>query len=104
MYISENLKNYVVSLITATRTPGKYDTQLAKWIDHGVSPRATIAMIRCAKALAWIRGDEYVTPKHIHNVAAPILRHRIIPSFESEADGISRNDIVRKLLEVVAIP
>lgn len=104
MHISENLKNYAVSLITATRNPKKYDPELAKWIAHGVSPRATIAMIRCAKALAWLRGDEYVTPKHLHLVAAPILRHRIIPSFESEADGISRNEIVKKLLEVVAIP
>lgn len=103
-YISDNLKNYVVSLITATRNPGKYDPDLAKWIAHGVSPRATLAMIRCAKALAWLRGDEYVTPKHIQQIAAPVLRHRIMPSFESEADGISRNDIIKKLLEVVAIP
>jgi MoxR-like ATPase len=104
MYISENLKKYVVSLVTATRTPEKYDPELAKWVDHGASPRATIAMIRCAKALAWVRGEEYVTPIHIQSVAAPILRHRIIPSFVSEADGISRNDIVKKLLKIVAIP
>lgn len=103
-YISENLKQYVVSLASATRTPGKYDRELAKWLVHGVSPRATIALIRCAKALAWLRGDEYVTPAHIHEVAFPVLRHRIYPSFESEADGISRNEIIRKLLEVVAIP
>ncbi|MBX9923575.1 MAG: MoxR family ATPase [Rhabdochlamydiaceae bacterium] len=104
MFISENLKKYVVSLATATRTPEKYDQDLAKWIEYGASPRATICMIRCAKALAWLRGDEFVTPKHIHSVAAPILRHRIIPSFASEAAGVSRNDIIRKLLEVVAIP
>jgi MoxR-like ATPase len=104
MFISENLKKYVVSLVTATRTPEKYDSNLAKWIEHGASPRATIAMIRCAKALAWLRGDEYVTPVHIHSVAAPILRHRIIPSFESEAEGISRNEIIKKLLKIVAIP
>jgi MoxR-like ATPase len=104
LFISENLKKYVVSLVTATRTPEKYDSGLAKWIDHGASPRATIAMIRCAKALAWLRGDDYVTPIHIHSVIQPILRHRIIPSFESEADGISRNNIIKKLLEVVAIP
>lgn len=103
-YISENLKKYVVSLASATRTPGKYDRELAKWIVHGVSPRATIALIRCAKALAWLRGDEYVTPTHIHDAAFPVLRHRIHPSFESEADGISRNEIIRKLLDVVAIP
>lgn len=103
-YISDNLKKYVVSLTSATRTPQKYDRDLAKWIAHGVSPRATIALIRCAKALAWLRGDEYVTPTHIQDVAFPVLRHRIYPSFESEADGISRNEIIRKLLDVVAIP
>jgi len=104
IYISENLKKYAVSLTTATRNPEKYDRELAQLIDHGVSPRVTIALIRCAKALAWLRGDEFVTPQHIHSVAPSILRHRIIPSFESEAHEISRNDIVRKLLEVVAIP
>jgi MoxR-like ATPase len=104
IFISENLKKYIVSLITATRTPEKYDRQLAKWMDRGASPRATISMIRCAKALAWLRGDDYVTPLHIHSVAPSILRHRIVPSFESEGDGISRTEIVRKLLEVVAIP
>lgn len=98
-YISDNLKQYVISLASATRTPGKYDSELAKWIVHGVSPRATIALIRCAKALAWLRGDEYVTPTHIHDVAFPVLRHRIIPSFESESD-----EIIQRLLDVVAIP
>lgn len=102
-YISENLKKYAVSLASATRAPEKYDRDLAKWLAHGVSPRATIALIRCAKALAWLRGDKYVTPTHIQEVAFPVLRHRIYPSFESEADGISRNEIIRKLLDVVAI-
>lgn len=104
VYISDNLKRYIVSLVTATRTPEKYDKDLAKWIEHGASPRATLALIRCAKALAWLKGEEYVTPMHIHQVAAPILRHRIIPTFASEADGISRNEIIHKLLQVVAIP
>lgn len=103
-YISDNLKKYIVSLVTATRTPEEYDKDLAKWIENGVSPRATIAMIRCAKALAWLKGDEYVTPLHIHSVAPQILRHRLIPTFASEAEGISRNDIVNKLLNIVAIP
>lgn len=103
-YISENLKKYVVSLASATRMPEKYDAELSRWIAHGVSPRATIALIRCAKALAWLRGDEYVTPTHIHDVAFPVLRHRIYPSFESEAERVSRNMIIRKLLDVVAIP
>jgi MoxR-like ATPase len=104
MHISENLKKYIVSLVTATRTPEKYDSELARWIDYGASPRATLAMIRCAKALAWLKGDEYVTPSHIHSVAPAILRHRIVPSFSSEADGVTRHTIIKKLLEVVAIP
>lgn len=104
MFMAENLKKYIVSLVTGTRTPEKYDRELAKWIEYGASPRATIAMVRCAKALAWLRGDEFVTPEHIHAIAAPILRHRIVPSFEADANGISRGDIVAKLLEVVAIP
>lgn len=104
MYINDKLKDYIVSLVTATREPGKYSQVLAGWIAHGASPRATLAIIRCAKALAWLRGDEYVTPHHIQVVAIPILRHRIIPTFESEADGITRDMIIRELLEVVAIP
>ena len=104
VHITDNLKKYIVSLVTATRTPAKYDKELAKWLEHGASPRATLAMIRCAKALAWLKGDEYVTPVHIHSVAPSILRHRVIPTFASEADGITRTDIMRKLLEVVAIP
>lgn len=104
VFISESLKKYVVSLTTATRTPEQYDDELAKWIQNGASPRATICMVRCAKALAWLRGDEYVLPEHIQSVAIPILRHRIIPSFESEARGVSRTQIIKKLLEVVAIP
>lgn len=104
MYIAENIKKYIVSLVTATRNPEKYDPDLASWIENGASPRASIALCRTAKALAWLRGDDYVTPEHIHCVAAPVLRHRIIASFEAEANGISKNDIVKKLLEVVAIP
>lgn len=104
VHLSDSLKKYIVSLVTATRAPEKYDRELAKWIEHGVSPRATLAMIRCSKALAWLKGDDYVTPIHIHTVAPSILRHRIAPSFISESDGICRNDIIKKLLEVVAIP
>lgn len=104
VFIADNLKNYIVSLSTATRHPEKYDRDLARYLINGVSPRATLAMVRCAKALAWLRGEEYVTPQHIHHIAPPILRHRIKPSFEAEANGISRNAIIKKLLEVVAIP
>ncbi len=103
-YISNKLKNYIVSLVSASRFPEKYDSELAKLITHGASPRATLAIVNCAKALAWLRGDEYVTPYHIQTLAPSILSHRIMPSFEAEANSISRQEIVGKLLEVVAVP
>jgi len=104
VHISSELKEYVVSLVTATRCAEKYDKALGQWIMHGASPRATLALVRCSKALAWLRGDEFVTPHHIQTVAPAILRHRIIPSFEAEAEGVTRGKIVQRLLEVVAIP
>lgn len=104
IHIADNLKKYVVSLVTATRTPEKYDANLAKWIANGASPRATIAIIRAAKALAWLRGADYVTPAHIQQVVAPVIRHRIHLSYDASAKGITRNAIVKRLLEVVAVP
>lgn len=104
IYINDKLKDYIVAITEASRSPVKYDDLLNKWLVHGVSPRATLAIVRCAKALAWLRGDEFVTPSHIQTVALPILRHRITPSFESEAEGVTREMIIQKILEVVAIP
>lgn len=104
VFISDSLKKYIVSLVTATRSAEKYDVKLAKWISYGASPRASIALLRASKALAYLRGEEYVTPKHIQYVAPDILRHRIILSYEAEAEGITRNTLIKKLLDVVAIP
>lgn len=102
--VNNKLKEYVVSLVTATREPRKYDGTLSKWISYGASPRATLALIRCAKALAWLRGDDYVTPHHVQTVALPVLRHRILLSPEAEMEEIGSDQVVKKLLEVVAIP
>jgi MoxR-like ATPase len=104
IYVDEKLKRYAVSLVSATRAPEKYDKSLAEWIRHGASPRATLALLRCAKALAWLQGGDYVTPNQIQTVAPDILRHRIIPSFEAEADNISRDAIVDRLINMVAVP
>jgi MoxR-like ATPase len=104
VYVDEKLKNYIVSLVTATRNPAPFSPQLSSWIRHGASPRATLAILRAAKAVAWLRGMSYVSPDHIHAVAPDILRHRIIPTFEAEADNVSRGTIIGELLKVVAIP
>jgi MoxR-like ATPase len=104
IHVDEKLKKYVVSLVSATRAPQAYDEKLAEWIRHGASPRATLALLRCAKALAWLEGSDYVAPHQIQTVAPAILRHRIIPSFEAESENVSREAIVELLLDVVAVP
>lgn len=104
IYISDKLKEYVVSLIAATRNPSNYDEALASWVMHGASPRASLALIRASKALAWLRGDKFVTPDHIQTLCPFILSHRIILSFEAEAREVDRHKIIQRLLEVVAIP
>lgn len=104
IHVSEKLKEYIVSLSNATRYPKKFDTKLSKLIEYGVSPRASIGLLNCSKSLAWLQGDEYVTPSHIQKMVMYVFRHRFMPSFESEAEEISRNEIINHLLEVVAVP
>ena len=104
IFISDELKKYAISLVDATRFPIKYDKDLAKLIAIGASPRATLAIIKCAKSLAWLKGDQCVTPFHIKSVFHNIFRHRILLSFEAEADMVSKNQILDKILEVVAVP
>lgn len=103
-YIDPKLKEYIVDIVRATRNPGIYDVTLARWQRFGASPRAAIAMMRCARAWAWLQGKEYVSPEHIQKVLPDILRHRILLSFEAEADGINADQFIEKLLQVVALP
>ena len=104
LYLDPKLNRYIVDLVQATRNPGGYSEDLARLIRYGASPRASIALARCARALAWMRGDDYVSPDHIQQVAPEILRHRMLLTFEAEAEGITTDDFVQRLLELVAIP
>jgi MoxR-like ATPase len=104
LYLDEKLNRYIVDLVMATRNPRAYDADLERWCRYGASPRASISLARCARALAWLQGDTYVGPHHIQRVAHEVLRHRIMLTFEAEADGITTDDFVRRLLDVVAIP
>ncbi|MDF1756804.1 MAG: MoxR family ATPase [Legionellaceae bacterium] len=104
VYTSEALEQYIVQLVVATRKPAPYSDKLARWLRFGASPRATIALDRCSKAYAWLSGRDYVTPEDIHIIAHEVLRHRIILTFEAEADGVSRDDFVDELLRLVTIP
>ena len=104
VYLSDAVREYMVALVAATRMPQKYDADLKRWIEHGASPRATLSLLKASKALAYLRGHDYVTPEHVQIVAPEILGHRIYPSYESEANNISRTDIVKRLIQQVAIP
>jgi MoxR-like ATPase len=104
LYLDEKLKNYIVDLVQASRNPEAYEEGLKRWCRFGASPRATIALARCARARAWLDGEEFVAPHHIQAVAPDVMRHRILLTFEGEAEGVTSDEYIRRLLEVVAIP
>jgi len=104
LYLDPKLNNYIVDLVQASRKPEAYDADLKRWCRFGASPRATIALARCARARAWLDGDEFVAPHHIQAVAPDVLRHRLLLTFEGEAEGVTTTDFIKRLLEVVAIP
>ncbi len=104
VHMSPALENYLIELIIATRTPAPFSKKLVTWLRFGASPRATIALDRCAKAHAWLNNRDYVTPEDIHALAHDVLRHRILLSFEAEAEGITSDDFITELLQTVAVP
>ena len=103
IHMSPAVEQYIVQLVIASRTPEKFDMALKNWIDYGGSPRATLALDRCARANAWLRGDDFVTPDDVQAVAHDVLRHRIIVSFEAEANGINANTAIDKLIDIVPV-
>jgi MoxR-like ATPase len=104
LFLDPKLNRYIVDLIQATRHPEAYDKELARWCRFGASPRATLALARCARARAWLDGESFVSPAHIQNTAADILRHRLLLSFEAEAEGVTTDDVIGRLVSLVAIP
>ena len=103
LYLAEPLEKYLVQLIVATREAAELDEQLGRWIEYGASPRATIALDKCARAHAWLEGRDFVAPDDIQAVLHNVLRHRIILSYEAQADGISKDDVISRILELVAV-
>ncbi|ALO42884.1 AAA family ATPase [Pseudoalteromonas phenolica] len=104
MHLAEPLEQYLVQLIIATREAAKLDEQLGRWIEFGASPRATIALDKCARAHAWLHERDFVTPDDIQAVLYNVLRHRIILSYEAQADGISKDQVISRILELVPVP
>jgi len=103
LHMSQAVEDYIVQLIVATRTPEPYSEQLQHWIEYGGSPRATIALDRCARAHAWLNGQDFVSPDNVQAVAADVLRHRLLLSFEAEASGITPDQVTGELLALVPV-
>ena len=104
LHQSNELEEYIVNLVVATRDPGKVDQSLAEQILYGASPRACMGIDRAARACAWLKGKDFVGPEDIQEVAPDVLRHRLVLSFEAEADGITSNQIIAKLLNNIGVP
>ncbi len=103
IHMAPAVEKYIVDLIIATRTPEKYDADLANWINLGASPRATIALDRCARARAWLNDRDFVSPEDVQAVMHNVLRHRILLTYQAEAEGISANQVLDHILSLVAV-
>lgn len=103
LHMSPAVEEYLVQLLLASRNPRAYSEDLARWISYGASPRGTIALDRCARARAWLQGRDYVSPDDVQSVAYDTLRHRILVSFEAEAEGIDADRVIGELIERVPV-
>lgn len=104
IYVDEKLKEYIVDLVFSTRQPEKYGMDVAEYIEYGASPRATIFLAKAARVTAFLSGRAYITPQDIKIVGPDVLRHRIILSFEAEAEDICSDDIIRTVFDSVEVP
>ena len=104
LYLAPALEEYIVQLIVATRTPENYDPALANWLEYGASPRATIALERCARARAYLLGRDFVSPDDVQAMLPNVLRHRLLLSYEAESEGITPSMVIDKLLALVPVP
>jgi len=105
IYVDEKVKNYIVDIVFATRKPEDYKLEnLKSLIAYGASPRATICLTLASKAYAFIKGRGYVTPEDVKEIGLDVLRHRIIPTYEAEAEETTSEDIVKQIFDGVEVP
>jgi MoxR-like ATPase len=105
VYVDEKIKRYVVDLVTATRRPGEVGLKdLVPLIEYGASPRASINLTLMARAQAFIKGRGFVTPQDVKDVALDVLRHRVLLTYEAEAEEVTPDDVVNKVLSSVPVP
>ena len=104
VYMDSKIEEYIVDLVEATRHPGAYDLDLQEWIRHGASPRATIYLAMAARGRAMMQGRGYVVPQDVKSVAPDVLRHRVMVTYEAEAEELTSEDIVQRVLDGVEVP
>jgi len=104
LYMADSLEDYLLQIVLATRNPAAYGQDLATWLQYGASPRASIALDRCARAKAWLSQRDFVSPEDIQDMAFDVLRHRLILSYEAEAEGITTDYFIKELISRVAVP
>ncbi len=104
LHLAEPLEAYLVELVLATRAPTRYGDDLAGLLEWGASPRATLALERAARARAWLAGRDFVAPEDVQALVPDVLRHRILLAYEAEADGLTADDLITRLLARVAVP
>ena len=101
LHCAQSVEEYIVQIVMATRHAEQYSEELAKMIDYGASPRGTLALDRCARAHAWLQGRDFVSPDDVQAVVGDVLRHRLILSFDAEANHVSKDDIINELIQHV---
>jgi len=105
IHIDEEVEEYIIELVNATRNPSEYGLEdISEYIQFGASPRVSIDMFKAVKAMAFMRGKEFVTPVDVAYIAKELMRHRIVLTYEAEAEGVTTDEIIQKVLEAVVIP
>ena len=103
LQMASAVEAYIVALVEATRYPERYDKDLRKWIQIGASPRGTIGLDKCSRAYAWLKGRDYVSPNDVQAVAHDVLRHRLLLSYDAQAEDVKADQVINKVIELVAV-
>jgi MoxR-like ATPase len=104
VYIDDRIKDYIVNIVHATRVPAEYNLDIAPLVQYGASPRATVFLTMASKAHAFLRGRGYVTPEDVKAIGLDVLRHRVIPTYEAEAEEVSPEALVARVFDAVEVP
>jgi MoxR-like ATPase len=104
VYVDDRIKDYIVSIVQASRRPAEFKLDIGPLVQYGASPRATIFMTMASKAHAFVRGRGYVTPEDVKAIGPDVLRHRVILTYEAEAEEVTPEEVVRRIFDAVEVP